>query len=315
MNTQAVLPAADPQRHELSLVRGGPFYRAQQASRLIRPDEWNHAKRITLAIALGWLPLVLITALFNPKALVSLLVDYRVYSRMVIAVPVLLVGQWLTESRFRMILRHIDEAGLLGTEDRSRMDGMITVVKRLRDSIFPEIAILVLLVVHTLTSLKSQVDLTPWLAYGTAPDLHLTPSGWYAVLVSTSIFQFLLGLGLWQWLLWAVFAFKLSRLNLQLVPTHPDGHGGLGFLGLTPVAFTPVSFAVATVIGATWRREILLHGVKLMAFKLPAIVFVVIVVLVAFGPLAFFLPRLAALRRQGILEYGTPGANSQHGLS
>ena len=85
------------------------------------------------------------------------------YSRMVIAVPVLLGGQWLMESRFRMILRHIDEAGLLGTEDRNRMDGMISLLKRLRDSIFPEVAILVLLMVHTLTSFKSQVDATPWL--------------------------------------------------------------------------------------------------------------------------------------------------------
>ena len=44
-----------------------------------------------------------------------------------------------------------------------------------------------------------------------------------------------------------------------------------------------------------------------MAFKLDAIVFLVIVALVAFGPLGFFVPRLAALRRQGILEYGTLG--------
>jgi len=76
MNAKAALPTTDAQPHEVSLVRGGPFYRAQQASGLIRPDEWNHARRITLAITLGWLPLILITALFNPKALVSLLVDY-----------------------------------------------------------------------------------------------------------------------------------------------------------------------------------------------------------------------------------------------
>jgi len=79
-----------------------------------------------------------------------------VYSRLVIAGPVLLGGQWLTESRFRMILRHIDEAGLLGTEDRNRMDGMTSLVKRLRDSILPEVAILVLLLVHTLTRSRAK---------------------------------------------------------------------------------------------------------------------------------------------------------------
>jgi len=307
MHTNAALETPDTPQRELSLIRGGPFYRAQRAAGLIRLEEWNHARRVTVALALGWLPLIVITMLFNPKALGSLLVDYRVYSRMVIAVPVLLLGQLLTESRFRMIVRHIDDAGLLGTEDRKRMDGMIVLLRRLRDSIFPEAAILVLLIVHTLATFKGQVDVTPWLTYGTVPNLHLTPAGWYAVLVSSSMFQFLLGLGLWQWLLWAVFAFKLSRFNLKLVPTHPDGHGGLGFLGLTPVAFTPVSFAAATVIGSSWRRELLVHGATLMSFRLPAIVFVVIVGLVALGPLVFFVPRLAALRRQGILEYGTLG--------
>jgi hypothetical protein len=253
------------------------------------------------------LPLVLITVLFNPAGLVSLLKDYRVYSRMLLAVPVLLLGQLLMESRFRMVVRHIAEADLLGNPDWERMEDVIAILKRLRDSLFPEATILILLIVHTLTSFRDLVDLTPWLAYGVESDLHLTPAGWYAILVSTTMFQFLLGLGLWKWLLWAIFAFKLSRLDLRLVATHPDGHGGLGFLGLTPVAFAPVSFAAATVIGATWRHEILHHGANLMSFKLPAIVLVGIIGLVALGPLAFFVPRLAALRRQGILEYGTLG--------
>jgi hypothetical protein len=125
--------------------------------------------------------------------------------------------------------------------------------------------------------------------------------------VSTSIFQFALGLRLWTWLLWTFFAFKLSRTNLRLVPTHPDEHGGLGFLGLTSAAFAPIAFSATAVIGATWRQEILYHGAHLMNFKFPAIALVVVFALIALGPLAFFVPRLANLRRKGILEYGILG--------
>ena len=292
---------------ELSLIRGGPCYRVQHAARLIRPNEWNNGRRLTVAIALGWLPLLLITVLFNPDALVSLLRDYRVHARILIAVPVLLLGQLLLESRFRMVVAHITEADLLETPDRARLDDMIATLLRLRDSLVPELGVLLAVIVHTATSYKVLVDATPWLAQGAAPDLHLTPAGWYAVLVSATMFQFLLGLGLWKWLLWTLFAFKLSRLNLKLVPTHPDKHGGLGFLGLTSLAFAPVVFAAATVIGATWHHEILHYGATLMTFKLPAIALVVIIALVALGPLVFFVPRLAALRRHGILEYGILG--------
>jgi hypothetical protein len=78
---------------DVSLVLGGPFYRIQQALGLIRPNHWNLGLRITLLIAVGWLPLFLITALTNPGGLLSLLKDYRVHSRLLIAIPVLLVGE------------------------------------------------------------------------------------------------------------------------------------------------------------------------------------------------------------------------------
>ena len=112
---------------------------------------------------------------------------------------------------------------------------------------------------------------------------------------------------LWKWLLWTCFAFKLSRRNLKAVPTHPDRHGGLGFLGLTSAAFAPIAFSVTAVIAATWRNEILHHSARLIDFKWPAIVLIAITALIALGPLAFFVPRLADLRRKGILEYGIVG--------
>ena len=94
---------------------------------------------------------------------------------------------------------------------------------------------------------------------------------------------------------------------MKLVATHPDQHGGLGFLGLTSAAFAPIAFSATVVIAATWRNEILHHGARLTTFKLPAVVLVALTALVALGPLVFFVPRLVELRRKGILEYGILG--------
>jgi hypothetical protein len=292
---------------DTSLVRGGPFYRIQRAFGLMRPGQWNLGRRIASLIAVGWLPLFLITAILNPGGLDSLIRDYRVHSRMLIAVPALLIAELLMEARFSAIMRHIRQAGLLDESDTKRVDSTIVSLIRVRDSLLPELMVILILILHSVTTYKGLVDATPWLASGTAPDLHLTMAGRYAVLVSASIFQFLLGLLLWKWLLWTFFSFKLSRCNLKLIPTHPDGHGGLGFLGMTAAAFAPIAFAATAVIGATWREEILYHRAHLMDFKFPAIALLVIVVLVAFGPLVFFVPRLAALRRKAILEYGILG--------
>ena len=292
---------------EFSLVRGGPFFRAQQALGLISTNQWNFTGRILISIAITWLPLVIFTAVLNQEGLPSLIRDYRVHARLLIAVPALIVGETFMESRFRLVMQHIRQAGILDTPDLAYMDRVIVNLIRARDAFLPELVVFVLLVIHTATSYRGLVDATPWLGHGSGADFQLTVAGWYAVLVSAPLFQFLLGLSLWRWLLWTFFAFKLSRRNLRLVPTHPDEHGGLGFLGLTAAAFAPVAFAATAVIGATWRNDILHHGAQLLDFKLQAIVLLVIIAAVALGPLLFFVPRLASLRRQGILEYGILG--------
>jgi hypothetical protein len=302
--TSALLQAA---AGELSLVRGGPFFRAQKALGLIRPNQWNFTRRILTLIAIAWLPLVIFTVVLNPQGLLSLLREYRIHARLLIAVPALLIGESFMESRFRLVMQHIRQVGLLAAPDLAYMDEVIATLTRLRDAYLPELVVFVLLIIHTAVSYRGLVDAAPWLGYGSGADLRLTVAGWYAVLVSAPLFQFLLGLSLWEWLLWTYFAFRLSQRNLMLVPTHPDEHGGLGFLGLTAVAFAPVAFAATAVIGATWRNDILHHGAKLMDFKLQAIVLLVIIAMLALGPLLFFVPRLASLRRQGILEYGILG--------
>ena len=292
---------------DVSLVNNGSLYRILKATGVVRTRRWNVQRRITFAIAIGWVPLLLITLLFKPGAVMSFLRDYRIHARMLIAVPALLVGQSLMESTFRTIVEYIHNTRLLADVDLVGEGKLMMGLRRLRDSVLPELIILLLVAAHTLLSFSRLVDATPWLATATAAGLRLTPAGWYAVLISATIFQFLFFLSLWKWLLWSIFAFRLSRLRLNLVATHSDQHGGLGVLGLMANCFAPISFAVTAVIGATWRHEILLGNAHLINFKLPAIVLVVILVALAFLPLAFFVPPLAALRRKGILEYSTLG--------
>jgi len=293
---------------EVSLVRGGPFYRAQEAARLIQSDRWNLGRRVIFAIAIGWLPLVLITLLFNPRAVVGLLTDYPINARVLVAVPVLLAGQVIMETAFRTILRHIRHAALLTPSDTGRLDETLARLIRLRDSVIPELVIVVAAYAHVAQLVQTHLVFgRPWMLAGTGAEAHLSPAGWYYALISQLLYQVLVGISFWKWLLWWIFLFRLSRLDLQLMPTHPDQHGGIGFLGLSPMAIAPTFFAASAAIGATWRAEILRGGgaVHLMSFKVDAIVLLGIVLILALGPLLFFVPKLTSLRRRGIFEYGT----------
>jgi hypothetical protein len=290
---------------EVSLVRGGPFYRAQAAARLLDCDRWNLGRRVIFAVAIGWLPLVLLTLAFNPRTALGLLTDYPINARMLVGVPVLLAGQLLMESAFRTILRHIRDAALLTPSDADRLDKTLVTLIRLRDSVIPELVIVLAVYARVAQMVQSHLLIArPRALIGTGAEAHLSGAGWYYALVSQLLYQFLLGISLWKWLLWWVFLFRLSKLDLQLVPTHPDHHGGVGFLGMSPLAIAPTVFVAAAAIGGTWRAQILRQGVHLMSFKFDAIFLLAIVLLVALGPLVFFVPKLARLRRQGILQYG-----------
>src|SRR5277367_4224167 len=307
VNTSRLEKVAPPADAAVSLIRGGPFYRAQLKTRLIRPHQWNIGKRIIFAVAIGWVPLLLMTALFQPGAVVVLLTDYKVSSRMLIAVPVLLLGQVLMESRFRTVVTQTRK-DLVAPADWPRFDATIVRFIQLRDSILPEFAITVLasLIVGDLFTQRTGLS-GAWAVQGPQLSIatHLTPAGLYYGLVSRMIYAFLVGINLWKWLLWTFFLFRLSRMNLCLMASQPDKHAGAGFLGMSAMAFAPIAFAAAAAVGASWRYEILHAGAHIANFKLPAFILLVVVALVALGPLAFFAPKLAALRRKGILEYGS----------
>jgi|SRR5271170_7380942 hypothetical protein len=103
-------------------------------------------RRISFLIVVGWLPLFVITALSNRVGLVSLTRDYRIHSRLLVPVPVLLVGELLMESRFRAVIGHLRQAGILDASKLARVDGVIAKIIRARDFVLPEFVILLLLV-------------------------------------------------------------------------------------------------------------------------------------------------------------------------
>lgn len=295
---------------DVSLFRGGLFYRVQLVTRLIEADRWHIPRRVMFILAVTWLPLVIITGLLNRHELVGVLKDYQVYSRIAVAVPVLLIGQMLMEDRFCAIVKHVREAKLVGDEDLRKLDGVLARLRWLRDSPLPELIIVALVFAELALIWQSKVaTASAWAVTRSGGVAQLTPAGWYYGLVSVPIYQFLIGLSFWKWLVWSFFIFRLSRMDLKVVATHPDAHGGLGFLGLSPIGFAPVAFALSTVVGGAWRNQILNYGATLASFQMPAIILLVLIFMIALGPLALFVFKLDVLRRRAMLEYGVLAQN------
>jgi hypothetical protein len=187
---------------------------------------------------------------------------------------------------------------------RPGLESAVARVARWRDSWLPEAACLVVAVL--LSVIPTQLHLSGATA---AFDPDRATGGaalsgaWYWV-VCLPLFRFLVlrwlcRLGLWTWFLW-----RVSRLELHLVPTHPDGAGGLGYLEVVHAHLVPLALAFSAVQAASLAEEIS-SGRAALGAMYPALAFVLVLNAVLFlGPLFVFIPRLWACRADGLSEYG-----------
>jgi hypothetical protein len=130
---------------------------------------------------------------------------------------------------------------------------------------------------------------------------------WYAY-VSLPLFQFLLLRWYFRIFIWMRFLWQVSRIDLSLLPMHPDRFGGLGFLSNTAYAFIPLAAAHGAVLSGQIANRIFHLGAALTAFKVEIALVVGLVQCLVFVPLLLFAIPLARAKRAGLREYGTLGA-------
>jgi hypothetical protein len=149
------------------------------------------------------------------------------------------------------------------------------------------------------------LDTATWYATPSANGSTLSLAGIWFGFVSLPIFQFLLCRWYFRLFIWARFLWKISRIELSLVPTHPDRVGGLGFLGNTAYAFAVLAIAHGAMLAGPIANRIFFVEASLTDFKVEIAVVVVFVLVALLGPLLVFTFQLAAAKRTGLREYGT----------
>jgi len=104
--------------------------------------------------------------------------------------------------------------------------------------------------------------------------------------------------------IWFRFLWQVNRIELNLVPTHPDRCGGLSFLGKSSYAYSPILVAQGAILAAIVANRILHHGEKLVQFQVQIVGFIAFFTVAVLGPLLMFTPRMAQAKRKGLADYG-----------
>jgi hypothetical protein len=296
---------------DFSLILGGPLYQMLRRTHLSGDALELVTRRVIVLILITWLPLLVLSIAeghaWGASVKLPFLMDVDVHAKFLLALPLLIFAELIVHQRMRPMVQAFVKRGLVPDEARAKFDAAITSAMRLRNSALAEVLLIaivygvgVLLIWRT----GAAIDVPTWYGMAAAGKLQPTLAGWWFGCVSLPIIQFILLRWYFRLFIWTRFLWQVSRIKLNLVPTHPDRAGGLGFLSIVTYAFAPLVAAQSVLLAGVIANKIFYANAKLTDFKMELFVMVAMMLLFVLVPLLVFIPRLACTKREGLAEYG-----------
>ena len=284
----------------LRLGRGGPFLGLLRRLRLQRDGSEEIRRAILVMLAAIWVPFVLLE--LASREAVPLRTDLAVHTRLLVSVPLLYWADVMLHELCALSIEDFTERRVASSERRERLPDALALAERLRGSALAE---LVCLALALLTGHASTLA-APAQAMVTPGHSEIVTARWlWTSYIAVPVFAFLLLRALWRWLIWCWLLWRFSRVKARLVPTHPDGCGGLALLAMPGRAFAIILAAVGAAVAGKWGAEILRGATaNLRSYGGSLGVLVAIALAVGLGPLLAFSGQLFSARLIGLERYG-----------
>jgi hypothetical protein len=298
-----------PNEAELDFARGGPVNRFMQRIGVAKGEDLSITRRVLSFLAVTWVPL-LAFALVDGRALgptprESMLLDFATYARFFLTVPLLVIAEKIIGPQLRDAALRFLRDGLVRREDLPAVKVAIEKVRHRREALGPELS---LLGISFITAWYLSAD--QWYAGGASSwkSFEVTGGGtslaglWYQFFAIPFV-QFLILRWLWRLIIWTLFLYRMSRLDLSLAATHPDGAGGLGFLGIAHSFLGIISFGLGMIVSADAAFRIFFEGATIKTFQWVFVSYVAINEVLVLGPLLLFIPLLFRTRLEWLRTY------------
>jgi hypothetical protein len=213
----------------------------------------------------------------------------------------------MVEQRLRAHLRQFVRAPLLAPAALpAAAEAVVRALSR-RDAWLAELVCVIAAYAITLSGVELFLSgaASSWIVTVGPEGARLTLAGWWCALVSSPLFWFLLLRWLWRHGVWGLLLRDLARLDLRLVASHPDGAGGIAFIGQYPNAFTAFVFALSCVLGAAIAQTLLRSGLTAAAYGQLMVAWLIVVMILFCAPLLAFTKPLKRLKEATLLAAGS----------
>lgn len=243
---------------DFSLVLGGPLFQLLRRTHLSDGALMLLRRRIITIVLMLWLPLLVLSALEGQllpgTATVPFLLDMEFHIRFLVALPLLIAAELVVHRRLRSLNNVFLERQLIPKSAMEQFNAAVTSAFRLRNSTIAEIMLIAFVyIVGVLIIWRNFIalDAATWYATQSAEGSTLSLAGMWYGYISLPIFQFLLIRWYFRIFIWIRFLWQVSRIKLNLRPSHPDRVGGLGFLSESIIAFTLLAVTHGAMLAGT----------------------------------------------------------------
>src|SRR5271166_1755563 len=225
MMSAAVTPGGGPallrEDPDFSIVLGGPLFQVLRRAHLSDDAMMMVRRRIIVISLFAWLPLLLLSTLagraLGGSTVVPFLLDFEVHIRFLVVLPLLIAAELVVHRRMRSLVKVFLERRLIPENAMTRFDAAIGSAFRLRNSVFAEsMLIVVVYVLGILIVWRHYValDTATWYATPSPEGSRLSLAGMWYGYVSLPIFQFLLCRWYFRMFIWTRFLWQVSRIEL-----------------------------------------------------------------------------------------------------
>lgn len=283
---------------------GGPLHRLGCRLGLVR----DVSNTVGVGLALGllvWGILVVLALIQGVSGKVFSLSVIGAHVRLLVAIPLFFLCEAWVFPRMAEFAREIVSSGMVPASELPALGALVHRVGRGKDSPVPEALFLLVAFVFPLVAPSDAMSGSTgnWGAILAQAGGRVTwVNGWYLG-ACLPLFRFLMMRWLWRLGLWWYFLWRVEKLDLHLVPTHPDGAGGLGFLEIVQDHFVPLMVAIGAVYAASFAEGISTGAITFDTLGRLIPMVLTLVTALFIGPLVLFSGKLWRCRVSGWSAY------------
>lgn len=273
-------------------------------------DMTSLSRRCVVLAAVTWLPLIALSSFEGtlagwPGAFVR---DAGVHVRLLLAIPLFLIGERAIERRFAKAVGSLVASGAIDESNAPAYRRAIARAHRLRDSMPMEAIALIGAYALSLVQVAAIVPHQPstWIHLSAGSP---TIAGAVYFALSAPLYRFLLLRWLWRLAIWALFLAALARAPLRLVVTHPDQRGGIAVLCGAATSFGWIVLALGASLAGNFYWYVTVHHLSVNTFLKEVGAFMLLAPALFVAPLLAFAWPLERAKRRYHEEYGAAAAD------